>query len=280
MSGSVLMTGATGFIGHELNSLFADWEVEHLVRAPRRLGREVVWDFVSPVPEGVAPCDVVVHLAASVDYAPEGRFAMYQSNVLSTLHLAQWCRLSNTPMLFASTASIHGGLGVISPASPASPSSDYALSKLLAEEIVRSHVGRNFIMRISGVYGINGPAHMGLNAAITRAVEDGVRPELRGPGNGLRNYISVNDVARLLLHAAQEILTAPKGTSRIEYAAGSEILSVKTLLQTISDVVLDGQGPTRTPGDDCGDFVVEGGWQPFPLTTFSEYLSRLVAGRT
>jgi thioester reductase-like protein len=38
MSGSVLMTGATGFIGGELKILFAYREAEHPIRAPKRAG--------------------------------------------------------------------------------------------------------------------------------------------------------------------------------------------------------------------------------------------------
>ena len=64
----ILTTGSTGFTGKCLLPMLEEsgYEIYHLVRNKKEFKNEFVWDFISPLPEEVPPCDVVIHLAAIV----------------------------------------------------------------------------------------------------------------------------------------------------------------------------------------------------------------------
>jgi nucleoside-diphosphate-sugar epimerase len=158
---------------------------------------------------------------------------------------------------------------------PVTPDSHYGISKYISEEIVASCVERWNILRICGIYGLDGPAHLGLNAAIGNALRKQEAPTLKGAGQGKRNYICVSDVAewlcRLLLHRAER----EEHVRETLYVAGPEILSIREYLETIVDVLLPGKRVRQEEGGDSRDMVVVSSPPPMPLTTFADYLKSL-----
>lgn len=276
----ILLTGSTGFVGNHLIPVLkdADCDLYHLVRKKRGLRQEFIWDFSGPLPENIPACEVVIHLAAHVDFSSKMDVSLYTVNTLSAAKLARYCQETDASLIVASTIGVHVSSGYVSANAPVVPTSHYGMSKYLAEEIVKTFVSDVSILRISGIYGLNGPAHLGLNTAINKAAIKKIAPILKGPGQGKRNYICVSDVARWVLHLAlrRNKVSSPRRDRAVEilYLAGPEIMSIEEYLQTIIEVLLPGEELVRLEGSESEDCIVENSLAPFSLTTFREYLTR------
>ncbi len=107
--------------------------------------------------------DAVIHCAAwtAVDAAEdeENRDKVYKINAEGTLHIAEYCKEADIPMLYLSTDYVFNGKGE-TPWDPDctdyEPLSWYGQTKLLGEKAVRSLVPKHFIVRIAWVFGLNG----------------------------------------------------------------------------------------------------------------------------
>lgn len=142
----MLLTGGSGRLGTELRAL-----LPHLV-APTRAELDITHpDTVAAALDRYQP-DVLIHAAAYTDVAraEQERAACWQVNVEGTRHLveAAWARdlllvHLSTDYVFAGT---HGGYREDDPPGPVL--NYYALSKLVAEELVRL-VPRHLILRTS-----------------------------------------------------------------------------------------------------------------------------------
>lgn len=275
------MTGASGFVGRHLLPLLenAGHDVFHLARKMRGQQREMNWDFKGSLPDNLPVCDVVVHLAAYVDFSQTMKVDQYEINTTSTARLAKYCQETGASFILASMIGVHGNTMNINPASTISPATHYGMSKYLAEQIVRCFLSDAVVIRIAGIYGINGPGHLGLNTAITNAVYNNCPPVLRGPGQSRRNYICVKDVAKWIFRLVErrnagESL-ADCDTMEAMYLAGPECMTIEEYLQAIVDVLLPGQEILREEGSDWSDCIVSGTPSLFPLTSFHEYLTEL-----
>ena len=271
----ILLTGAGSFLGrHLLPLLQKPHEIYCLVRRPAGLANEIGWDFNSPLPAQIPDCEAVIHLAAFVNFEPTMRLEQYEINTLSTLRLAQYAQKHNAYFVFSSMAGIHAPGARIGPSSPIAPANHYGMSKYLAEEIIKACVARYALLRIGGMYGINGPAHLGLNTAITEAFLHQTPPTLKGPGKARRNYICVLDAAKWI---ACLIDGAEKGRAGqdIVYVAGEQILSIEGYLSTVAEVLAGARHLHRIEGAESSDCIIEGSPSPFQQTAFKNYLGSL-----
>ncbi len=280
----VLITGSTGFVGRHLLEMLEEshCEVFHLVRTEKGFSREFVWDFRGPLPEGLPFCDVVIHLAAHVDFSLNLDSTQYNVNVVSTVKLAAYAKSHNSYFILASTVGVHGDdHSPIDIHTPVSPKNDYSMSKYLAEEVVKACVDKYSILRICGIYGLDGPEHLGLNRAISDAVHKKKPPVLKGPGKAKRNYICVLDVARWTMYLIQrhkaELTTKRNKTKEILYLAGAEVITIQDYLLTIIEKVLPGMNLRESDGEESNDSVVTASPAPFTQMTFSQYISSLEA---
>ncbi len=280
----VLMTGSTGFVGKQLARMLHDngHKISHLVRRKTGLQNEILWDFVSDLPKELPPCDVIVHLAAYVDFGQQLQPIQYNVNTVSTIKLAANAKLCNRYFVLASTIGIHGSNRTwIDENTPINPESHYALSKYLAEEIVKTYVENYSVLRICGIYGLDGPPHLSLNQAISNAIHQKTAPVLKGPGESRRNYICIYDVAKWILHLIEEDeirssdTEAP--TQEILYLAGPEIMSIKEYLTCIVDTILTGTKLEKVDGPDTPDLIVKSSISPFAQITLREYLRTLIS---
>jgi len=278
---NVLITGPTSFVGRHLLPLLEAqrYDLYHLVREQKGFQREFLWDFTGPLPDSLPACDVVVHLAAYVDFTPEMKTAQYLVNTVSTARLARYCQITHAYMIKSSMTGIHGISGYISKSSPIIPANHYGMSKYLAEEIVRIFAAEGAILRICGIYGLDGPFHLGLNKAISEALHQKTPPTLVGPGQGRRNYICVKDVAHWILklirnRKKRRDRSVKQGVETL-YFAGPETMTIEQYLRTIIEILLPGEKIVREKGIDGADCVVEAPAPPFSLTLFREYLTEL-----
>lgn len=255
----VLVTGATGFIGRATVSALADagWQITQGLRsASEKMVPGIVRLDLSK-PETLLALaagprfDAIVHLGAHVGWSGETESEMFVPNVLSTGCLAYLANLWDAHLIYASAAIVHGVRNeTINPDSPVCPDTAYAKSKWLGEQLLAASHTHHCVLRIAGVFGAGGPAHLGLNRAIDGAIK-GELPLQIGSGAALRNYIYVKDVAQAIVHALQEQLA---GTHLL---AGHEVMPVSAMLQEICDIFCPGSHPVIKDGSQAMSQVIK-----------------------
>ncbi len=263
MRRKVLVTGAGGFIGRNLiNELSAtNWEIIPLVRKNIGFKNEVIIDFCDSIfcqkINSSPKVDAVIHLGARVDFGDNLRRELFVPNVLATAELVQLAAKRKIFFLFASTATICGARNPhITSSSKRNPDSDYAYSKWLAEEIIKMSGVKYSILRIGGVFGMNGPEHLGINKSIKRGLK-ALKPIQYGKGTQKRNYIYVKDMVNVIEYCLKNEI---EGTHLV---SGSSVNTVSEMLNIISDVLISGDGPEYRSGKDgLSQIVVHSGYLP------------------
>jgi len=274
----ILLTGSTGFVGRHLDSLLRDHlhEVFPLVRGPIQDSKEIIWDFKGALPQEIPDFDILIHLAAKADFNPAADWEIYQANTLATARLAQLARIRKAFFIFASTAGVHGNSSLITEDSPIRPLGPYAVSKYLAEELVALALKEYFILRIGGIYGLDGPLHLTLNRTLTDAYHRKAEVCLRGSGQARRNYICVQDVARWIATLVKEREAGICRREKILYLAGPQTLTINDYLASVARTLSGSRElvveDVLTEAKDC---VIKATPVELTLTTFEEYLISL-----
>ncbi|GAA1189037.1 NAD-dependent epimerase/dehydratase family protein [Pseudonocardia alaniniphila] len=200
MAERVLITGGAGFVGRHLARRLLREGAEVVVVDDFSRGRAaaepddgqrrphvVEHDLTRPIPHGLLPgnFDTVYHLAAVVGVrrANENPSHVLRTNVLATLNLLDWCRLTSPATLFLSSTSevadgaLRMGLAPFpSPENlpfvlpePRAPRASYALSKTVSEALFLQ-CGSDFRIRIGRYHNIYGP-QMGYSHVIPEFIE-------------------------------------------------------------------------------------------------------------
>jgi UDP-glucose 4-epimerase len=233
---NVLITGGAGFIGLNAARLLLrapDCKIRILDdfsnSTPERVARmamesqtgtdriEVVRADVADVSSlnGVADgVDVIMHLAAQTGVAPSladprGDFA---NNVIGTFNMLELCRASGVRrFIFASSAAV---LGNAPPPQreelPIRPLSPYAASKAAAEaycRVYRHSFGiETIVLRFSNVYGPLSWSKGSVVARFLKRVLAGKALVVNGDGTQTRDFLHAEDLAEILVRAAQPSL--------------------------------------------------------------------------
>lgn len=256
--GTALVTGFSGFLGrHTVTALELDgW---HVIRAGRQrpTGNDrasyVYLDLESP--SSIANLelsqrpDVIIHLGAKVDFHPRSIGELYAANVLATGLLAHLATQCGGRIVFASTALIHGiRQERISIDEKVVPDTFYACSKHLAEKLIEASGVNSCVLRFGGLFGREGPDHLGINRAIDGAL-NGAAPTRVGEGSAKRNYLYVKDAARAVARAAAGLV----GTHLV---AGSEILSIAEMLEEVCHGLAPDILPLFKAGSEAPDQII------------------------
>jgi UDP-glucose 4-epimerase len=261
VSGTVFLTGATGFLGRQVLVALqsAGWSVLCGARLPSKLEPQtevVQLDLADPAAILALArrhrADAVVHLASDValDAATDDA-RLFVPNVLATGCIAWLAREWGARMLFTSSVLVHGArCAHFAPDVMVAPDTPYGRSKLLGEELLARSGIEHVVLRIAGIFGDNGPTHLGINRAIGEALR-GRPPVLAGDGAARRNYVYVKDVAAAIVFALERRLT---GT---HYVAGSDALSVREMLRAICDTLLPGAQPSPKDGPPAADQLTQ-----------------------
>jgi UDP-glucose 4-epimerase len=253
----VLVTGANGFTGSTLIKVLqgSDWEIIPMTQWEIGLKNEVTVDFCDKgfmkVLQGLLPVDAVVHLGSRVGWDGSSRAELFQPNVLATAELVNWAKHHNSYFVFASAALICGERNPhITAGCVLNTENDYLYSKWLGEEIIRMSGIKHAILRISGIFGKDGPPHLGINNAIAGALQ-GTPPIQYGDGKIKRNYIYVKDLCNMIKYCLDNTIA---GTHLV---GGSQANTIAEMLEMICDVLLPGKKPQIRPGKGGHDQWVD-----------------------
>ncbi|MEN6318300.1 MAG: SDR family oxidoreductase [Syntrophaceae bacterium] len=276
----ILITGATGFTGKALMPMLeeAGYGIVNIVRQDRGYTNQILWNFTDDLPESIPECQVIIHLAANVDFQNSLNILQYNVNTVSTAKLAAYASKTGAYFIFASTVGVHGTKPtVFDGTTPINPDSNYAMSKYLAEVVTKTFTTQYTILRIGGIYGLGGPVHLGLNSSITNAYYNNEKPTIKGNGKARRNYICVCDVVQWILYLLKryEENKASVPLKEILYLAGPEVMTIEEYLKEVDNVLLDGSDIHRMDGPEGKDMVIKYNSYPFRPTTFRQYLKSI-----
>jgi nucleoside-diphosphate-sugar epimerase len=249
----VVVTGSSGFIGRYSCACLKRNGFDVLT-VGRSNSDDVHCDLSLPESlsklNSLPPYKAFIHLGAHVGWDGSSLEDMYLPNVISTALIADLVRKNNAHLIFSSAAVIAGlHCEEISASSENRSDTPYARSKELAEICIEASGVSATILRIGGVYGKNGPSHLGLNRTIQRALL-GKPPQIFGTGSGKRNYIYVEDLASIIVHSVHS------RTSGTHLVSGSDVLSIAEMYQSICDMFQLTSAPNNCPGDSSRSQVL------------------------
>ena len=294
---TLIVTGAAGFIGANLvKALNARGEsdilaVDNLERAAKvaNLADLDIADFVDKRdlarrladPGSGAGVRAVLHQGACSDtMESDGRYMM-QNNYEFSLALAEWCRARAVPFIYASSASVYGAGRVFREAREhEAPLNVYGYSKFLFDQVVRRRL-QGAAAQIAGFryFNVYGPreAHKGRMASVAFHFYNQYLAEGRvklfegsggyGPGEQIRDFVSVEDVVRVNLH----FLDNPR-TSGIFNVGTGRAQSFNDVARSTVNAIRRSRGEAELSLDALRDAgVIQ--YVPFPQALVGKYQS-------
>jgi nucleoside-diphosphate-sugar epimerase len=231
---SVLLTGASGFIGRALTGALAAAGV------PCEAARVDIRDH-APL---TVRADTVIHLAAHTATA-----GSWHTNVFGTARVAEWAMQLGWRLIFASTLTV------------ARPRDPYDREKALGEQLLQANPAlRVVILRLGHVYGPGAlTARSSLNHVL-RVAAQGTAPRLFGNALAQRDSIYIDDVVTAFVAA----LDAPPGIYDVGTGTGLTLAHTAMLVAKAAGTGWATSGELSLPADlpaaDPARFLP--GWQP------------------
>lgn len=193
----ILVTGGSGYLGTHVRNYFNADDLS------TRTGRDILNSYDV---QDVAEYDVVIHLAALLDKAPDAAENVFLTNVEGTVNLLKNVR-PDAVFIFASTKDVYGRFADNFKEVPESCQTLYSgqsaleWSKLIAERYVEFYAHQNRfragIFRMSTIYAGpsdgNEPNFVGHYA---NAINLGERIRLPGGGRPVRDILHVQDLSK------------------------------------------------------------------------------------
>lgn len=268
---SILMTGATGFVGRHLASSLAAAYPDTILYTPPIDVRDM--NEVAAALQQSAP-EMCIHLAAvsTIRAAEQDEDHAWQVNLHGTLHVARAIRryAPECQMLFVSSADAYGGsfrAGTpVDERVPLAPMSVYSATKAAADLAIGSMVGHGLRSLQLRPFNHTGPGQTAqfVVAAFARQIariEAGLQPPqiLVGNIDTRRDFLDVRDVCAAYLACIARRDTLPSG-SILNLASGKarRIADILSELQALVGIELEVRtDPTRVRDGDvptaCGD---------------------------
>jgi dTDP-4-dehydrorhamnose reductase len=191
----VLVTGAKGQLGSDVLKRLAKNKIKALgtdIDSLDITDKAAVDSYIKSFDP-----DAVIHCAAwtAVDKAQEHPEKCRQINVLGTSYIAGACKEAGAKMIYISTDYVFNGKGVkpFQTHDKPDPVNYYGLTKYQGEQEVIKYLSDYFIIRISWVFGLNGPNFVKtmLNLAQTKNTLSVISDQIGSP-------TSTYDLAKLI----------------------------------------------------------------------------------
>ncbi len=263
---TVVVTGAAGYTGscvvRELQAEHPDWTIKGLDNYYLGTVRSVEGVAVDHVDirdrarlESVlSDADAVVHLAAisGVDDCAENPDLTYETNVIGTANITNWCRQTGAGLIFPLSMAIVGDPQTfpITIDHPRQPMNWYGRTKVIGERIIESMASDRFPAHLvlkSNLYGVHrsGGQIVTKDTVIQRFVEKALAGEdltVYEPGTQARNYVHVVDTARAYVRSVESVLNERRenetGVKKYEIA-GQNAPSVLDIAGLIQEIAVD-----------------------------------------
>ncbi len=288
---TILVTGANGFLGRHVCRVAANLD-HHVIGIghgdwPEEAWRDwglSVWHeldiILASLVAHVGTPDVLVHCAgsSSVGFSLESPAQDFERTVVTTRDVLEYLRTCapETALVYPSSAGVYGRASVlpIAEESPLAPISPYGVHKMIAEDLCQSY-GRTFgtrvaIVRIFSAYGVELRKQL-LWDASRKALAGDFR--FAGSGQETRDWVNVEDVARLLLVAGDH---AASDSPIVNGASGREVEN-RSILEVLFEALGVNKDPeftgTARPGDPeryAGDPSRASGWGWAPRRPLKE----------
>lgn len=232
---TVIVFGASGFLGsHVADALSAaGYQVRLFDRSPspfQKINQEmIVGDIMDlqQVIDAVKGADIVYNFAAiaDIDEAHDKPVATAAINVLGNTHVLEAARLAHARrFVFASSVYVYSESG-----------SFYRASKQAAERFTETYHDRYGleynILRYGSLYGRRSDRRNGIYRMLHEAIMHHTIT-YKGSGNAMREYIHVEDAARLSVQ-----VLAPEYANRHLILTGQEKLRIRDVMTMISEIM-------------------------------------------
>lgn len=220
---SILLTGATGFIGRHLAARLRQIKDIRLILFARngvdQVESDSIWlsgamDQLTRqywVDHGVENIDIVFHLGAfTPKNSSEGAAVneIFRDNLVGTRALLESLPRPPRKIVFSSTLDVYAPPEeghILTEKSPLAPTSLYGASKLFCEYFVKDYSGKHecgyAILRYGHIYGPGEGAYAKLIPQVIRALLRNENPVIHGDGRLLRDYMFVGDVVEATIRA-------------------------------------------------------------------------------
>ena len=253
MTKSVLLTGGFGNIGGRFSSFVTD-TTDYKIRLSTRRHRVapswasqatvVTCDLTEPgsLDSATESVDTIFHFASLNDRqcAADPEFA-YRVNVIGTENLiSSAIRNGVKRIIYMSTIHVYGSplVGRIAENSPTSPTHPYGLTQLQAERVIESTSSdiQGIVIRSGNGFGYPMSQdvdiwHIVVNDLCTQAVRH-QSMTLRSPSNIERNFVSLADICRGLLHLDNDDLNL--GSSSVFNLGSQESRTLRQMADLIA----------------------------------------------
>jgi nucleoside-diphosphate-sugar epimerase len=199
---TILITGASGFLGKHVNNFLFKFNIIFELSKPNAIKKT---RLEQEIPAFNCNFDLVIHCAGKAHLIPkteEEKKQFFQVNVTGTRNLLKGLSLSGLPkqFVFISSVSVYGkeeGLN-ISENEKLNANDLFGLSKIQAEQLVIEWCQKNnvvcTILRLPLLVGKNPPGNLG---AMIKAIRKGYYFNIEG-GNSKKSMVLAEDVARFI----------------------------------------------------------------------------------
>ena len=228
---TVLVTGSKGYIGQHLCKMLSEYSNIEVYTIDIINDSELYY-ICADIRYNTLPkikFDTVIHLAAlvKVGESVNNPIEYYNTNINGTQRLLEELYYDN--FIFASTGAAEN------------PTSPYALSKRVAEDIVAQLADTYTIFRFYNVIGSDGFGQTnpdGLYYNLTKSSERGVinvyGTDYNTPdGSCIREYIHVNDICKSIIKA---IYKPSNAIENLAYGEPKSVLEIINIFKTVNNV--------------------------------------------